>query len=138
MVGIVIVSHSAKLAEGAAELARQMAAPDAKIIAAGGFIPPDASEPAIGTDPMRVMEAIQEADTGDGVLVLMDLGSALMSAEMALSFLDDDQRARVKLCDAPLIEGVVAAATCASGRQRRAMRQRSARRIGRQNCAFGR
>ncbi|HQZ20705.1 MAG TPA: phosphoenolpyruvate--protein phosphotransferase [Thermoflexales bacterium] len=114
MVGIVIVSHSAKLAEGAAELARQMAAPDAKIIAAGGFIPPDASEPAIGTDPMRVMEAIQEADTGDGVLVLMDLGSALMSAEMALSFLDDDQRARVKLCDAPLIEGVVAAATCAS------------------------
>lgn len=114
MIGIVIVSHSAKLAEGAAELARQMAAPDAKIIAAGGFIPPDASEPAIGTDPMRVMEAVQEADTGDGVLVLMDLGSALMSAEMALSFLDDDQRARIKLCDAPLIEGAVAAATCAS------------------------
>ncbi len=80
MVGLVIVSHSAKLAEGVKELADQMTQGAVAIAAAGGIDDPDNP---IGTDPMRVMAAIESVDSGDGVVVLMDLGSALLSAEMA-------------------------------------------------------
>ena len=109
MVGLVIVSHSATLAEGVAELARGMGA-EVPIELAGGI---EAPEPALGTDAARVLEAIEQADQGDGVLVLMDLGSAVLSAEMALDLLPEERRERVVLCEAPLVEGAVAAAVTA-------------------------
>jgi phosphoenolpyruvate-protein phosphotransferase/dihydroxyacetone kinase phosphotransfer subunit len=109
VVGLVIVSHSATLAEGVAELARGMGA-DVPIELAGGV---DAPEPALGTDATRVLEAIEQADQGDGVVVLMDLGSAVLSAEMALDLLPEEKRGRVLLCEAPLVEGAVAAAVTA-------------------------
>lgn len=105
MVGIVIVSHSARLAEGAAELAREMGGAQVPIAAAGGTDEPG----ALGTDAVRVMAAIDEVGAG-GALVLMDLGSAVLSAETALDLLAEDARGRVLLCEAPLVEGAVAAA----------------------------
>jgi multiphosphoryl transfer protein len=110
VVGIVVVSHSARLAEGVVELAREMGGADVRIEAAGGTDDPDAP---LGTDATKVMAAIEAADTGDGVLVLMDLGSAVLSAEMALDFLPPDDDRRIVLSDAPLIEGAVSAATAA-------------------------
>ncbi len=107
MVSIVIVSHSAKLAEGVREIAEQMVQGKVTLAAAGGI---DHSENPIGTDPMKVMEAITSIYSDDGVLVLMDLGSALLSAEMALEFMLPKQRANIRLCAAPLVEGTMAAA----------------------------
>jgi phosphocarrier protein FPr len=106
-VGLVLVSHSAQLAEGAAELARAMAGEEVRIVAAGGMEPP---ETALGTDPVRVAAAIEAAWSERGVLVLMDLGSALLSAEMALELLPEERRGRVLLSAAPLVEGAVSAA----------------------------
>ncbi|HHY56906.1 MAG TPA: phosphoenolpyruvate--protein phosphotransferase [Chloroflexi bacterium] len=110
MIGLVIVTHSARLAEGVLELVEQMVQGGAPIAAAGGTDIPDAP---IGTDPAKVAAAITtllaRADV-DSVLVMMDLGSAIMSAEAALDFLTDDQRAHVYLCEAPLVEGTLAAA----------------------------
>src|SRR5436190_13654332 len=83
-----------------------MAGPDVKLELAGGL----AEEGALGTDAVRVMEAIDRADSGGGVLVLMDLGSAVLSAETALDFLPPERRESVLLCEAPLVEGAVAAA----------------------------
>jgi multiphosphoryl transfer protein len=110
MVGIVIVSHSAALAESVVELAREMGGPEVAIEAAGGL---EAPEPALGTDAMRVLAAIERADSGDGVLVLMDLGSAVLSAETALDFLPEEKKGQVVLSDAPVVEGAVAAAVTA-------------------------
>ena len=110
MVGIVLVSHSRALAEGAAELARQMGGEDVRVAPAGGLDGPD---DAIGTDAMRVLAAIESVWSPDGVLVLMDLGSAVLSAEMAIEFLDEDRRPSVLLTDAPFVEGAVAAAVAA-------------------------
>jgi multiphosphoryl transfer protein len=109
VVGLVIVSHSATLAEGVAELARGMGA-EVPIELAGGIEGP---EPALGTDAAKVVEAIERAEEGDGVLVLMDLGSAVLSAELALDLLPPERRKRVVLCEAPLVEGAVAAAVTA-------------------------
>ncbi|MCG8348124.1 MAG: phosphoenolpyruvate--protein phosphotransferase [Chloroflexales bacterium] len=111
MVSIVIVSHSAKLAEGVLELAQQMVQGQVQIAATGGI---DDPENPIGTDPLKVHAAIESVYNEAGVLVLMDLGSALLSAEMALDFLDPEQRANVYLCAAPLVEGAMAAAIQAS------------------------
>ncbi|MGD2049859.1 MAG: phosphoenolpyruvate--protein phosphotransferase [Chloroflexota bacterium] len=111
MVSIVIVSHSAKLAEGAQELAHQMVQGEVALAAAGGI---DDPENPIGTDAMKVHEAINAVYSEDGVVVLMDLGSALLSAEMALEFLSPEQQANVYLCEAPLVEGLMAAAVQAS------------------------
>jgi multiphosphoryl transfer protein len=110
MVGIVIVSHSARLADGVVELAREMAGPDVAMVAAGGMDLPDRP---LGTDAALIARAIEAAWSGDGVLVLMDLGSAVLSAEMAAEMLPDEQRSRVLLCEAPLVEGAVAAAVAA-------------------------
>ena len=104
MVGLVIVSHSARLADGVVELARQMGGEDVAIEAAGGMADPPGE---IGTDMVVVMEAIERAKSPDGVIVLMDLGSAVMSAEMAAEMVTDTE---VLLCEAPLVEGAVAAA----------------------------
>jgi phosphocarrier protein FPr len=110
MVGIVLVSHSHEAAEGTAALARQMGGEGVAIAAAGGLDGPDH---AVGTDAMRVLAAVEQVWSDYGVLVLMDLGSAVLSAEMALDFLDEERRARVRLTDAPFVEGAVAAAVSA-------------------------
>src|SRR5436190_5050594 len=86
-----------------------MAGPDVKIELAGGL----AEEGALGTDAVRVSEAIARADSGEGVVVLMDLGSAVLSAETALDLLAPEERERALLCEAPLVEGAVAAAVAA-------------------------
>ncbi len=110
MVGIVIVSHSHLIAEGVAELAREMGGPDVKLETAGGLDMPDHP---IGTDAVLVMAAIDRAWSDDGVLVLMDLGSAVLSAEMAIDLMPEERRANVLLCEAPIVEGAVAAAVTA-------------------------
>lgn len=108
MVGIVIVSHSMKVAEGIRELALQMAAPGQSVAAAGGM-----ADGAIGTDAFKIKEAIAAADSGDGVVVMVDLGSAVLSAEMAIEMLNG-QGIKVKIADAPILEGAIAAAVEAS------------------------
>ncbi|HEX5642156.1 MAG TPA: dihydroxyacetone kinase phosphoryl donor subunit DhaM, partial [Thermoleophilia bacterium] len=110
MVGIVIVSHSARIAEGVLELAAQMAGPGVRIAAAGGL---DEPEGALGTDAALVLRALEEVWSEDGVLVLMDLGSAVLSAELAVDLLDEERRGRLLLTEAPLVEGAVAAAVAA-------------------------
>ncbi|MFQ1002071.1 dihydroxyacetone kinase phosphoryl donor subunit DhaM [Modestobacter sp. SSW1-42] len=110
-VGLVVVSHSRPLAEAAVELARQMV-PGAAVaieVAAG------TGDGGLGTDAVAVAAAVTAADGGDGVVVLMDLGSAVLSAETAMDLLDDDVRARVLLSPAPLVEGLVGAAVVAAG-----------------------
>jgi len=107
VIGLVIVSHSAQLADGVAELARGMAGPDVPIAATGGLELP--GHP-LGTDAQLVARAIDQVYSDDGVLVLMDLGSAVLSAEMALEQVAPERRAHILLCDAPLVEGAVAAA----------------------------
>lgn len=112
-VSIVVVSHSEKIADGAVELAAQMA-PDVMILAAGGT-----DDGRIGTSLEKVLAALegasgQAAGTGaEGTVVLTDLGSAVMTAESALEFLENP--AGVLLADAPLVEGLVAAAVAAQG-----------------------
>jgi phosphoenolpyruvate-protein phosphotransferase/dihydroxyacetone kinase phosphotransfer subunit len=115
MVGIVVVSHSAELASGVIALAREMSGPSLRLEAAGGFDNEDPTHPALGTDAGRVLEAVQRAMSDDGVLILMDLGSALMSAEFAVEMLGDDAGGPVRLSGAPLVEGAVAAAVAAAG-----------------------
>ncbi|MBB3677746.1 dihydroxyacetone kinase phosphoryl donor subunit DhaM [Modestobacter versicolor] len=110
-VGLVVVSHSRPLADAAVELARQML-PGRELaieVAAG------TEDGGLGTDAVAISAAIGAADSGDGVVVFMDLGSAVMSAETALEFLDDDVRERVVLSPAPLVEGLVGAAVVAAG-----------------------
>lgn len=112
-VGVVFVSHSVKIAEGLVELAGQMA-PNTTLVAAGGT-----DDDGLGTSFERVSGAIVAADatggtgTTGGVVVLCDLGSAILTAETTLDFLDDALRARVRIVDAPLVEGGVAAAVAA-------------------------
>jgi PTS hybrid protein len=105
MVGIVLVSHSAKLAEGLAELLAQVASEDLPVAVSGGT--PDGR---LGTDPDRIREAVAEVDQGDGVVVLPDLGSAVLAVKSVLEFLDG----QVVLVDAPFVEGAVSAAVIAS------------------------
>lgn len=111
MVGLVLVSHSAELAAAVKSLAGQQTQGRAAIAAVGGTGDP---EFPFGTDALAILDAIQSVYHDDGVLVLMDLGSALLSAEMALEFMDPDQAARVRLCAAPFVEGAMAAAVQAS------------------------
>jgi PTS hybrid protein len=108
-VGIVIVSHSQRLAEGVVELAEQMAQGTVKLIAAGGT-----DDGTIGTSLTKVTHAIFRADSGDGVVVLVDLGSAAFVAEMALEQLTTVRRERVRISNGPLVEGAVIAAVEAS------------------------
>src|SRR6266516_3321963 len=108
-VGLVIVSHSARLAEGVGELVGQMTQGKAPLAAAGG-----AAEDVLGTSADKILAAIESVDGPDGVLVLLDLGSAILSAEMSLEMLTDEQRTHTVLSYAPLVEGAVAAALEAS------------------------
>ena len=110
MVGIVIVSDSAKVAEGIVDLASEMASENSHILAAGGM-----EDGGIGTDPFRIQAAIEAADTGDGVLILADMGSSIMSAETAMEFLEESG-IQIRIADAPVLEGAVSAAvTSVSG-----------------------
>ncbi len=104
-VGLVIVSHSEKLASGAAELAQQMTKQQVAIAAAGGTGNDD-----LGTSADIISHAIESVDSPDGVLVFLDMGSAVLSTEMALEMLSDEQRQHVVLTFAPVVEGAVAAA----------------------------
>ncbi len=107
-VGLLIVSHSAQIADGVCELAAQMAS-DVALVAAGGT-----DDGGIGTSFEKVQNGIQSADSGDGVLILTDLGSAVLTAESVLEFLEQDQQKRTRLLPgAPLVEGAVAAAVSA-------------------------
>lgn len=111
MISLVIVSHSRQLAAGVVELASQMTQGAVSIAWAGGI---DDPQNPIGTDPMHIHTAIESVYNDDGVVVLMDLGSAILSTEMALEFLTPEQQAHVYLCAAPLVEGAVAAAVQAA------------------------
>lgn len=111
MVNIVVVSHSAKLADGVAELAAQMTQNGCRLVVAAGIDDPDHP---IGTDAIKVMQAIEEVFDPSGVLIMMDLGSALLSTETALELLDPEMSARVKACSAPIVEGTLAAVVAAS------------------------
>ena len=106
-VGLVFVSHSAKIAAGLVDLARQMA-PTVRLVAAGGT-----DEGTIGTSFDMITTALSEADGGVGVVILCDLGSAILTAETARDFLDEAEQDRVRIVDAPLVEGGVAAAVAA-------------------------
>lgn len=108
-VSMVIVAHSRQLAEGVREVAAQMTGGLVTIVAVGGV-----ADGSLGTDAEAIAQAIREADNPDGVLVLMDLGSAVLSTETAVELLGDDLRGRVLLSDAPLVEGAVVAAVEAS------------------------
>jgi dihydroxyacetone kinase phosphotransfer subunit len=109
LVGIVVVSHSATIAEGVVELAAQMAGPEVRLLAAGG-----AADGSLGTDAGRIADAITRADAGAGVVVLADLGSAVLSAKLALDMIDPEIAARTRLSGGPLVEGAVVAAVQAS------------------------
>ena len=105
MVGVVVVSHSAEIARGDVELAGQMAGDEVRLEGAGGD-----SQGTLGTDEGRVREAILRADAGDGVALLADLGSAVLTIRDILESGNGD----VRLADAPVVEGAVAAAVVAS------------------------
>lgn len=109
MIGIVLVSHSHWLAKGLQKMAQQMTQDKVKIAAAGGV-----DEETIGTNAEHIQQAIQEVYTPDGVLVLFDLGSALLSTQTAIELLPEEQQEQIKLCDAPLVEGAIVAAVEAS------------------------
>ncbi|MDL4814811.1 dihydroxyacetone kinase phosphoryl donor subunit DhaM [Actinomadura opuntiae] len=106
MVGIVIISHSRTLAEGVAEVARAMGVGKAVVEPAGGD-----SEGGLGTSIDLVEDAVQRADGGDGVLLLADIGSSVLTAKMLIEDADGEN---VLLADAPLVEGAVAAASMAA------------------------
>lgn len=106
MVGIVIVSHSQKLAEGVVELAKMMAS-NAPVAAAGGL-----EDGALGTSYEKISAAIESVYSTDGVAILVDMGSAVMTTEMVL---EDLERDNVKMLDCPLVEGAVLAAVESAG-----------------------
>jgi len=106
VVGIVVVSHSADLARGVAELASQVAGPEVRIEVAGGG--PDGT---LGTDDGLVRDAIRRANQGEGVVILGDLGSAILTIRHVL---ERQSNGHAQLVDAPLVEGAVAAAVVAS------------------------
>jgi PTS hybrid protein len=109
-VGIVIVSHSPKVAEGAADMVRQMVGRSVRVAHTGGN--PDGG---LGTDVSAILAAIDTAWSDAGVAIFVDLGGAETNSEMAIEMLEDKRRTRVVVCNAPIVEGAVIAATEASG-----------------------
>jgi len=109
-VGIVIVSHSAKVAEGAADMVRQMVGTEVPLAWCGG-------DPAgnLGTSVEKILGAIDAAWSDAGVAILVDLGGAETNSEMAIEMLPEERQAKVVVCNAPIVEGAVIAATEASG-----------------------
>jgi dihydroxyacetone kinase phosphotransfer subunit len=110
VVGIVVVSHSPKVAEGALDMVRAMVGAEVPVAGTGG-------DPAggLGSDVGRIRAAIEQVWSEAGVAVLVDLGGAEMNAEMAIEMLEPARAARVRICQAPVVEGAVIAATEAAG-----------------------
>lgn len=109
-VGIVIVSHSRKVAEGAADMVRQMVGDSVPLACSGGN-----PGGGLGTSVQSVLDAIDAAWSEAGVAILVDLGGAETNSEMAVEMLAPDRRGRVVVCNAPIVEGAVLAAAEASG-----------------------
>jgi dihydroxyacetone kinase phosphotransfer subunit len=110
-VGIVIVSHSPKVAEGAADMVRQMVGAEVPVAWTGGN--PDGG---LGTSVPGIMQAIDRAWSEAGVAILVDLGGAETNSEMAVEMLAPERQGKVAICNAPIVEGaVIAAAEAASG-----------------------
>jgi dihydroxyacetone kinase phosphotransfer subunit len=109
-VSLVLVSHSAAIAEGLAELVSEVAGPGVPIVAIGG-----AADGSLGTDGGRVLDALRDAAAGSGAVVLMDLGSSVLAVRAAQEELTPEELERVIVADAPLVEGAVAAGVTASG-----------------------
>jgi phosphoenolpyruvate---glycerone phosphotransferase subunit DhaM len=109
-VGVVIVSHSPKIAEGAADMVRQMVGDTVPLAWTGGN-----TEGGLGTDVAAIIAAIDRAWSEAGVVVLVDLGGAETNSEMAIDLLPPGRRDKVLVCEAPIVEGAVMAATEASG-----------------------
>jgi len=109
-VGVVIVSHSPKVAEGAADMVRQMVGDEVPVAWTGGN-----PTGGLGTDVGQIMSAIDRAWSEAGVVVLVDLGGAETNSEMAIEMLPEERRDRVLICNAPVVEGAVVAATEAAG-----------------------
>ena len=109
-VGIVVVSHSPDVARGTAEMVRQMVGDEVPLAWCGG-------NPAggLGTSVEAIVQAIDSAWSERGVAVLVDLGGAETNSEMAIEMLDEGRTGRVAICNAPIVEGAVIAATEASG-----------------------
>ena len=110
IVGVVIVSHSQKVAEGAAEMVRQMVGDDVPCAWTGGN-----PVGGLGTDAVRIRHAVEQVWNPAGVAVFVDLGGAEMNAEMAIEMLGEERGRRVRICNAPVVEGAVVGATEAAG-----------------------
>jgi phosphoenolpyruvate---glycerone phosphotransferase subunit DhaM len=108
-VTLVLVSHSPDIASGLAEMAGQIAGDGVPIVAVGGAV-----DGSLGTDGGRVLEVMRAAAADGGGVVLVDLGSSVLSVRAALNELSDEERDRLTVADAPLVEGAVAAAVAAS------------------------
>lgn len=104
MVGIVIVSHSQNLAHEVIELCNEMKKYDFPVINGSGT-----EGGHLGSDPMRIKDAIEKAFMPEGVLVFGDIGSSILNTEMAIDFLDEELQKKVKIADAPLVEGTIMA-----------------------------
>lgn len=109
-VGVVIVSHSVKVAEGTADMVRQMVGDAVPLAAVGGN-----PEGGLGTNVELIHSALQRAWSEAGVAVLVDLGGAETNSEMAIERMPPAQRDRIVICNAPLVEGAIMAATESSG-----------------------
>jgi phosphoenolpyruvate---glycerone phosphotransferase subunit DhaM len=109
-VGIVIVSHSPDIARGTADMVRQMVGSEVPLAWSGGN--PDGG---LGTSVQSILKAIETAWSDKGVAILVDLGGAETNSEMAIEMLSDDRQNKVVVCNAPIVEGAVLAATEASG-----------------------
>ncbi len=109
MIGLVIVSHNKKLGEEIINLTAEMKGYDFEVANGSGT-----SGEHYGSDPMIIKDAIEKADKGEGVILLCDLGSAVMNAQMAIEFLSPEKQERTKIADAPIVEGalVAMAANC--------------------------
>lgn len=109
-VGIVIVSHSPDVAKGAADMVRQMVGDDVPLGFCGGN-----PEGGLGTDVAKILAAIEAAWSEKGVAILVDLGGAETNSEMAIEMLEPERQSKIVICNAPIVEGAVMAATEAWG-----------------------
>jgi len=109
-VSIAIVSHSPEVAKGAADMVRQMVGDEVRVAYCGGN-----GDGGLGTDVAAILAAIQSVYTAKGVAVLVDLGGAETNSEMAIEMLPEEQARNVRICNAPIVEGAVMAATEAAG-----------------------
>ena len=109
MVSIVLLSHSPQIVEGLKQLIWEMA-PLVPVYATGGT-----AEGTLGSDFIRIRKSLEDADNQDGTIVFFDLGSSLMTAEMALEDLPDNISEKITIADAPLVEGALEAAVAAAG-----------------------